>query len=244
MPNALPDGDLAGTNAADARYLSLREIWLEPRVFIDVSAGQLDWRRLYKYCIGFIAPRPIALVSSISPAGRTNLAPFSFFNMCSANPPLVMFCPGLHRDGRRKDTLMNVEATGQFVIAAVDRAIAKPMVACAAELPYGDSEFEYSGLTPAPATRVAPPLIREASVNIECALHQIVYSGVGPGSSAIVFGRIVALHVDDRVLDADGMIDPHSLTLVGRLGGAYYADADEPYEMKIPPSPATRARTD
>ncbi len=203
------------------------------RVF-DLIAGDLDWRDTYHLCIGFINPRPIALVSTIAPDGRTNLAPFSFYNMVSANPPLVIFCPGLNRDGRPKDSLINVEKTHEFVVATVVPDIAMPMAATAASLPYGQSEFEFSGLTPAPARHVRAPLVKEAPVNIECRLHQIVRSGDGPGASSIVFGRIVAIHIDPALLDEHGHVDPRRLTTVGRLGGPYYADANDPYELKIP----------
>ncbi len=206
-------------------------------MYIDIAGGQADWREIYKLCIGFVNPRPIALVSTLSPDERPNLAPFSFYNMCSGNPPVVMFCPALRRDRSRKDTLQNVETRGEFVIATVSRGIVRQMVACGADLPYGASEFEFSGLTPRPASRVRPPLVGEAPVNIECVLRQIVYTGREPGSSAVVFGQIVALHLADELLDANGAVDPRKLTTVGRLGGAWYADASDPYELKIPAAP-------
>src|SRR5574337_2143614 len=151
-------------------------------MFLDLQAEPFDWIRVYRLCIGFINPRPIALVSSISPDGRTNLAPFSFYNMVSANPPVVMFCPSFKRDRGPKDTLVNVEATRQFVVATVTDDFAAKMVACAATLPYGESEFDFSGLTPAPATKVRPPLVKEAKVNLECTLRQVVSFGEAPGA--------------------------------------------------------------
>jgi flavin reductase (DIM6/NTAB) family NADH-FMN oxidoreductase RutF len=203
-------------------------------MYVDVKAGQLDWIQIYHLCIGFVNPRPIALVSTISPDGRHNLAPFSFYNMVSANPPVVVFSPALRRDGAPKHTLINVEASRQFVIATVTDEIAQKMVHCAADLPYGDSEFEFSGLTPTHATQVKPPLVKEAKVNIECTLRQIVKTGDKPGSGCMTFGDVVAIHVEDEILDDNGRVDPHRLRTVGRLGGQWYCTVAEPFEMKIP----------
>ena len=201
---------------------------------IDVRAGERDYREVYRLCISFINPRPIALVSTVSPDGRHNLAPFSFYNMVCANPPVVMFSTGLRRDLRPKDTLLNVEATREFVVATADEPIAQKMVDCAADLAYGESEFAFSGLTPAPATRVRAALVREAPVNVECTLRQIVPIGDGPGSSRVVFGDIVTIHVRDDLLGPDGDIDPHRLRTVGRLGAQWYCTVTTPYELRIP----------
>lgn len=210
-------------------------------MFIDVAAGERNWRDLYKLCISFVTPRPIALLSSISPGGVPNLAPFSFYNMVCANPPIVMVSTGLHRDQRPKDTYVNVEQTREFVVATVTPAIARQMVDCAAELPYGESEFAFSKLTPRPATKVRPPLVAESPVNIECELREIKQfggpddGGIGPGGvSRLLFGRIVAIHVADELLAADGTCDPQRLTTVGRLGGAWYSNTLAPYPMEVP----------
>lgn len=203
-------------------------------MYVDIEAGHKPWREVYQLLIGFINPRPIALVSTVSPAGVLNLAPYSFFNMVSANPPVVIFCPTVRRTGGHKDTLLNVHAAGEFVIATVSAAMARQMNACAAELPPDRSEFEFTGLTPMPATRVRAPLVQEAPVNMECRLREIKPIGEGPGSGNVVFGDVLAIHVTEDILDAKGVPDPRKLTTVGRLGGSWYANADEPYEMKIP----------
>lgn len=205
-------------------------------MIFDLQAGDLDWRGAYALCIGFVAPRPIALVSTRSPDGQHNLAPFSFYNMVSANPPLVIFCPGLNRDGQPKDSLRNVVATHEFVVATVTRPIEQQMVTCAASLPHGQSEFELSGLTPVPARHVKAPLVAESPANIECRLTQVVRTGDGPGSASVVFGRILAIHVADEVLDEKQRIDPHKLPLVGRLGGQFYCSVADAYELHIPKS--------
>jgi flavin reductase (DIM6/NTAB) family NADH-FMN oxidoreductase RutF len=203
-------------------------------MYVDVKAGQLDWTQVYRLCIGVVNPRPIALVSTVSPDGQPNLAPFSFYNLISANPPVVVFGPSLRRDRSRKHTLINVEATRQFVIAAVTEDIRQKMVSCAADLPYGHSEFDFSGLTPTPATQVKPHLVKEASANFECSLRQIITTGDQPGSGSIIFGDILAIHLRDDVLDAAGLVDPHKLHTVGRLGGRWYCTVTQPYEMHIP----------
>jgi flavin reductase (DIM6/NTAB) family NADH-FMN oxidoreductase RutF len=203
-------------------------------MYIDIPAAQKPWREVYQLCIGFINPRPIALVSTRSADGQLNLAPFSFYNMVSGNPPVVLFCPTFRRTGGLKDTLANIQQTGEFVIATVTAALAEAMNKCAAELPYGQSEFEFSGLTPIPATKVAPPLVRESPVNLECRLRQIVTTGAGPGGGNVVFGDILAIHVADEILGPDGLVDPRRLSTVGRLGGSWYCNVVEPYELKIP----------
>jgi flavin reductase (DIM6/NTAB) family NADH-FMN oxidoreductase RutF len=129
---------------------------------------------------------------------------------------------------------MNIKATQEFVIATVSAEIALPMNRCAAELPTGQSEFAFSGLTPVPASKVKPPLVRESPVNMECRLRQIVTTGNGPGGGNVVFGDILAIHLGDEILGADGLVDPHKLSTVGRLGGAWYCNVTEPYELHIP----------
>ena len=205
-------------------------------MLIDVAATEKSWIEIYRLCIGFINPRPIALASTISADGRTNLAPYSFYNMVAANPPVVFISAGVKRDGRGKDTYQNIKQTGEFVIATVTAPLAERMVRAAADLPYGESEFEFAPFSARPATCVRPPLVAESPINIECRLRQIVPIGDGPGAAQVIFGDIVAIHVDDAVLDADGHVDPHKLPTVGRLGGAYYANVTAPYELHIPPT--------
>lgn len=203
-------------------------------MFVDVQAGKLPWREIYKLCISFINPRPIALVATRDRDGTFNLAPYSFYNMVCANPPVVFVSCGMKRDGGLKDTLRNVEQSHEFVVATVVPAIAERMVQCAAALPYGESEFAFAGLTPKAATTVGAPLVAESPVNIECTLREIKTIGSGPGSANLLFGNIQAIHVDDAVLDDAGVADPHKLGNVGRLGASWYANVASPYEMKIP----------
>jgi flavin reductase (DIM6/NTAB) family NADH-FMN oxidoreductase RutF len=203
-------------------------------MYVDVTEGRVDWQHVYRLCLGFVSPRPIALVSTIAPDGRHNLAPFSCYNLVSANPPVVFIGVGLRRDRSAKHTQINIEAVREFVIATVTSDISRQAVDCAADLAYERSEFDFSGLTPTPATRVRPPLVKQAKVNIECTLREIVKIGDGPGGGNAIFGDIVAIHIDDEIVASDGLIDPRKLRTVGRLGGKWYCDVAEPYELEIP----------
>lgn len=202
---------------------------------LDHQALTTDWRGAYRLFLGFVNPRPIALISTVSRDGRRNLAPFSFYNMVCANPPIVMFSAGVTRHGGFKHTFQNAADTGEFVVATVHEPIARQMVDCAADLPADRSEFDFSGLTPTPATVVRASLVREALVNIECRVRQVVSFGDHPGASRVVFGDVVAATIDDAILNpARDAIDPHKLRTIGRLGEAYYATVTAPFAMKIP----------
>ncbi|HZK80132.1 MAG TPA: flavin reductase family protein [Humisphaera sp.] len=191
-------------------------------------------RDFYRHMISCITPRPIAWVSTISPRNVPNLAPFSFFNGVGANPPAVVFSPTNRRDGSPKDTLINVEKSGQFVVNVVSESVAKLMNDTSAEIDYEVSEFELCGLTPIPASRVKPPMVKEAMVQMECELIEIVHVGRGPLAANIVIGRIVMMHVNESVLDANGQIDPDKLATVGRMGGMSYCRTKDRFELERP----------
>lgn len=204
-------------------------------MLIDMTAAEFDWRAAYRYLVGCVNPRPIALVSTVNAKGQRNLAPFSFFNMVSANPPVLMFSAALNRRREPKHTHRNIAETREFVVAIVDAEIGAKMVRSAAELPYGESEFDFSGLTPAAARHVAASLIAEAPVNLECSLRQILSMGESAGAGQVIFGDLRAVHIRDSLLSPDREhVDPHKLRSVGRLGGAWYCNVADPYEMHIP----------
>src|SRR5438105_1349748 len=140
--------------------------------------------------VDVVTPRPIAWVTSVDPQGRVNLAPFSFFNAFGANPPVVVFSPTLRRDATRKDTLRNVEATGEFVLNAAVEALADKINLSSKDLPYGESEVELTGLHLKPSLKVKPPRLAESPVNMECKLLQIVPIGTGPIAGNLVIGEI------------------------------------------------------
>jgi flavin reductase (DIM6/NTAB) family NADH-FMN oxidoreductase RutF len=196
--------------------------------------AQLPPREIYGWMTSAIAPRPIAWVSTISAAGRTNLAPFSFFQGVTSNPPTLMFVPVNNRHGEPKDTVRNIQQVPEFVVNIVSYALAEPMNATAATLPYGESEFEKFGIAPAASTRVKPPRVAAAPVAFECTLHQIVNLGEGPAAAHVIFGRIHLVHVSDAVLGADGRIDPAKIDLIGRMSGEIYCRTIERFTVARP----------
>ena len=194
----------------------------------------LPAREIYGWMTSTILPRPIAWVSTVSSAGATNLAPFSFFQGVTSNPPTLMFVPVNARDGSKKDTVRNIEQVPEFVVNLVPFALSETMNATAALLPYGESEFEKFAIAAAPSERVRPPRVASAPVSFECALDRIVLIGEGPLAANVIFGRILLVHVSDVVLGADGKADPAKLDLVGRLGGESYTRTTERFSLKRP----------
>ncbi|MGP0065777.1 MAG: flavin reductase family protein [Isosphaeraceae bacterium] len=201
-------------------------------MIIDVSSA--DVVTVYQALVGIVTPRPIAWVTTIDDKGRVNLAPFSFFNVFGANPPVVVFSPTLRRDGSRKDSLMNLECVPEFVLNAVVEDVAEKMNATAKELPRGRNEAEYAGLTLQPSTRVRPPRVAESPVHMECRMRQIMSIGDGPIATNLVIGEVVLIDIDDSVLDTSGRIDPHKLKTIARLGGEFYCRSTDLFEMQRP----------
>jgi flavin reductase (DIM6/NTAB) family NADH-FMN oxidoreductase RutF len=199
-----------------------------------VDPGAADPRNVYKLMIGAIVPRPIAFVSTISPDGIVNLAPFSFFTGVSANPPVIAFSP-MRRlsDGSRKDTLNNIEATREFVVNIVSEEFGDKMNLCSEEFGPEVDEFQVSGLTPLPSDLVKPPRVKESHVNMECRLVQVVHVSEKPIGGSIVLGEVVRFHVDDALV-SDFKIDPDKLRAFGRMGGNIYARTTDRFEMVRP----------
>ena len=201
-------------------------------MLLDFST--LSIRDAYSWMIGTIYPRPIAWVSTISAEGKTNLAPFSFFQGITANPPTLMFVPVNNRDGVEKDTMRNIGQVPEFVVNLVPYALAGPMNDTASSLPYGHCEFEKFGVEKAASARVRPPRVAAAPVAFECALHSVVKIGEGALAANVVFGRILVAHVSDAVVGADGKPDPAKLDLIGRMGGDWYARTTERFVIERP----------
>jgi flavin reductase (DIM6/NTAB) family NADH-FMN oxidoreductase RutF len=191
-------------------------------------------REAYAWMTDLIAPRPIAWVSTQDRAGRTNLAPFSFFNGVTSAPPTLLFVPVNDREGRRKDTVLNLEETGECVVNLVSRAQAEAMNACAARLPRGESEFAAFGIAARPSLRVGPPRVAEAPAAFECRVRQIVPVGEGPLAAHVVIADIVWVQVADAMLGADGRPDPAKLDLIGRMGGEDYCGTQERFRLARP----------
>ncbi len=177
----------------------------------------------YKLLIGSVVPRPIALVSTMSKSGILNLAPFSFFTVITAKPPTLCFAPALKgTNAEKKDTLANIEETGEFVVNVVSEDIAEQMNETATDFPRDVDEFTHAGFTPEPSLIIKVPRVKESQINMECRLHKVVYIGDGgPGSGALVIGEIVQYHIADALI-SDGKIDTGLLKPLGRLAGMEY----------------------
>jgi len=189
---------------------------------------------IYKLMIGLIVPRPIAFVSSLDASGVRNLAPFSYFTACSTNPPVVCFCTAV-RSGPRpyKDTLLNIKATGEFVVNIVSEEFAAQMNLCSASVPPEVDEFELSGLTPIASDLVKPPRVAESKVQMECRLRQIVTVSDKPGGGSLVLGNVLRFHIQESLLDGY-KIDPDKLSAIGRMGGPTYVRTHDRFDMPRP----------
>lgn len=199
---------------------------------MDLDPETISPRERYSLMIASIIPRPIAWVSSVSPAGTANLAPFSFFTGITAQPMSVAFAPANDREGRPKDTLANVRSTRQFVVNLVTEDNVAKMNQTSAAYPYGTSEFEKAGLTAVPSLRVKPPRVKESPVQMECELLQIVAVSSGPLGGNLVVGKVVLFHADDA-LWKEGLRH-QDLKAVGRMEGGWYARTRDAFEIPRP----------
>ncbi|WP_115862768.1 flavin reductase family protein [Halorussus litoreus] len=187
---------------------------------------------MYRTLAGAVVPRPIAWVSTRSPDGVDNLAPYSFFNVVAVDPPVVMFAPVDDADSPEglKDTPRNVRETEEFVVNVVTESVAEAMNETAATLPAGESEFDRAGVSRADSRTVAPPQVAESPVAFECSLYEMV----DVGGSSMVLGEVEWVRVDDSVV-TDGKLDVKKLDAVGRLSGSLYAPTDDRFSMERPP---------
>jgi len=204
---------------------------------VSFNPADYEPRQVYKLMTGIIVPRPVALVSTVDRDGVPNLAPFSFFTGVGSNPPTVLFCPGVRVRGAsadiRKDTLRNVEETGEFVINAVSDEIAAAANSTAAEVPPEVDEFVLSGLTPQASEVVRPPRVAESPAQMECKLLQVIYTSREPGGGVVVLGEIVRFHVRGNLVD-NFRVDPAGLDAVGRMAGNTWARTRERIELIRP----------
>ncbi len=181
---------------------------------------------LHQFLLGIVAPRPIAFASTVDEEGQPNLAPFSFFNCFSSNPPIVVFsCNRRVSDNTTKDTLHNIRATGEVVINAVSYQIVRQMAVASTDYPKGVSEFVKAGLTPLPSTLVRPFRVGESPAHLECRLKEIITLGDRGGAGHLIICEVLRIHIDEAVLDENGRINPHKMDLMGRMGRAYYVRA-------------------
>ena len=188
--------------------------------------------KAYTLLASLVTPRPIALVTTLSTDGRVNAAPFSFFNLMGANPPICAFAPGDRDDGTPKDTARNVRSTHEFVVNLVDESIATAMNECAASLPFGENELTRAGLTPIESSLVKPPRIAEAPASLEC----FEWGTLQIGGNRMVIGLIKRLHIRDGLYDADKQrINTAKLLTIGRMASPHwYCRTGDRFEMKRP----------
>lgn len=206
---------------------------------MELDPSQLVAPDRYKLLIGCIVPRPIALVSTCSPAGRLNLAPFSFFCGVGSNPMTLLFCPANKPDGSEKDSLRNAKpvaegGAGEFVVNVASTAYATKVAAAAEPLGYGESEFELAGLTPAPSRLVKAPRVAESPVAFECRTLSVVRTNAGRALGGnIVLGEVVHVFVRDDLINERLHTDPAKLDAIGRMGGLTYCRTRDRFEMPM-----------
>jgi flavin reductase (DIM6/NTAB) family NADH-FMN oxidoreductase RutF len=201
---------------------------------MQIEVSKTPVVEVYQMLVGLVTPRPIAWVTTISPSGVINLAPFSFFNVFGANPPVVVFSPTLKRDCGKKDTLINIEKSGEFVINASTEENAEAINQSSSPLAYDDSEIEMLGLKTTDSALVRPPRLAGIPFALECKLMQIVPVGNGAISANLVIGEIVMIHVSDLVLGSDGQPDPSKLRTIARLGGDYWSRTSDIFKLQRP----------
>jgi flavin reductase (DIM6/NTAB) family NADH-FMN oxidoreductase RutF len=200
---------------------------------IDISA--LPVMEKQQWLQHAIAPRPICFASTIDKQGNVNLSPFSFFNLFSSNPPIVIFSPARRgRDNTTKHTLENVLEVPECVINIVDYAMVQQMSLSSCEFPKGMNEFVKAGFTEQPSTRVQPPMVKEAKIKLECKINEVKSLGENGGAGQLVIAEVLCMHVDESILGDDGKIDQQKLELVARLGGDWYCKVDHTNLFKVP----------
>lgn len=204
---------------------------------MKIIPGDIKTGKLHGYLLGAVAPRPICFASTIDKDGNPNLSPFSFFNVFGSNPATLIFSPARRvRDNTIKHTLENAQATGEVVINVVNYNIVQQMNLASCEYGKGVSEFEKSGLTPLASEYVQPFRVKESPAQIECKVKEIVATGTEGGAGNLIICEVVCMHLDDNVLDDNGIIDPHKIDLVARMGANYYcrASGDAVFEVSKP----------
>jgi len=204
---------------------------------LSINVKDLTPAELQNYLQHAIAPRPICFASTIDKEGHVNLSPFSFFNLFSSNPPIVVFSPARRvRDNTTKHTLQNVLEVPEVVINIVDYDMVQQTSLASCEYPKGTSEFTKAGFTEQKATMIAPPMVKESKIKLECKVNQVIPLGTGGGAGNLVIAEVLMMHIDESVLNEQGKIDQRKLDLVARLGGNWYtrANASTIFEVEKP----------
>ncbi|MAJ90347.1 MAG: flavin reductase [Flavobacteriales bacterium] len=199
---------------------------------IDIASTES--RDLYKYLSNTITPRPIALVSTIDAKGNKNLSPFSFFNVFSINPPVLVFSPVRRvRNNSSKDTLDNLHQIKECVIALVTEKIGQQVSLTSCEFSTNINEFQKGGFTEIKSEEIIPPRIKESPINFECKVNKIINLGKKGGAGSLVICEVIKIHVNENILDENEIIDPIKLNLISRLGGDWYGKTTRESIYKI-----------
>ena len=204
---------------------------------VSIDPKDLPIQKLHQYLLGAIGPRPIAFASTVDAEGKPNLAPFSFFNVFSANPPILIFSPA--RSGRTnttKDTYNNVKIVPEVVINVVNYDIVHQMSLASSPYAPGVNEFEKAGFTALKSDNVKPFRVAESPVQFECKVNEVIELGTEGGAGNLIICEVLKIHIHDEVLDSNGMIDQQKIDLVARMGGDWYsrANAESMFEITKP----------
>ncbi|TVR01352.1 MAG: flavin reductase family protein [Spirochaetaceae bacterium] len=204
---------------------------------MQIDPTGLSPKEMHKIMIGSVIPRPIAWITSTNPSGTTNCAPFSFFNGVCAKPATisVSFSFNPDREDHKKDTLRNIERTGDFVINVVSEPHQQVMHNSSANVPLDESEIEALGLETLPSSVVKPPRLVVSPIHMECTLHQLIPVGDGPGSATLMLGRVHLIHIDDRLIDNANHIDQQGVQAIGRMAGSSYCFVREIFDLGVRP---------
>ncbi|WP_373073950.1 flavin reductase family protein [Zeaxanthinibacter enoshimensis] len=195
---------------------------------ITISPKEVATPKLHGYLLGAVGPRPIAFASTVDAEGRPNLSPFSFFNVFSANPPVMIFSPARRvRDNTTKHTLENILETKEVVINIVNYDMVQQMSLSSTEYPEGENEFVKAGLTMLPSEIVKPFRVGESPVQFECRVTKVEALGDEGGAGNLIFSEVVKIHIHKSILDENGSIDQHKIDQVARMGGNWYSRANK-----------------
>ena len=194
----------------------------------SINPKEIEIPKLHRYLLGSIGPRPIAFASTIDSKGNINLAPFSFFNVFSANPPIMIFSPA--RSGRTnesKDTYNNVKEVPEVVINVVTHEMVHQMSLASSPYDSDVSEFEKAGFTSLESDMITPPRVKESPVQFECKVNEVIELGDQGGAGNLIICEVLRIHLKESLLDQNEMIDQHKIDLVSRMGGNWYCRADK-----------------
>lgn len=202
---------------------------------VTIDPKNISQPELHSYLLSAVAPRPICFASTVDKEGNVNLSPFSFFNVFSSNPPIMIFSPARRgTDNSTKHTLDNILEVEEVVINIVNFPIVEQMSLSSTEYEKGVNEFQKAGLTQVKSEMVKPPRVGEAPVAFECAIDQVISLGTQGGAGNLVIARVVLIHIQEQYLDEDGRLDTNKLDLVARMGGSWYCRASGEALFEIP----------